>query len=239
MAKFGKWLTGGLGWAFFGPIGGILGFVLGSIIDNAEIRTSSGNIGTTRGDFAASLVILISAVMKADGKVVKAELDYVKTYFVQVFGEQKAKEAILLLRDLLKKNIPIHDVTYQIKNHLDYSSKLQLLHFLYGVANADGHIDVKELHLIEQIAYQLGVNTKDSDSIKSMFITNTDSAYKILEIERFATDDEVKKTYRKMAVKYHPDKVSYLGEDVQKAANEKFQKVNEAFEKIKKERGLI
>lgn len=238
MAKYGKWLTGGLGWAFFGPIGGILGFVLGSLIDSAEVHTSNGNIGTTRGDFVASMVILIAAVMKADGKILKAELDYVKKYFVQVFGEQKAQEAILLLRDLLKKDIPIQEVTFQIRQHLDYSSRLQLLHFLYGVANADGHIDVTELNLIDLISHQLGVNKKDSDSIKFMFVPNTDSAYKILEVDPSATDEEVKKAYRKMAIKYHPDKVSYLGDEVQNAAKEKFQKVNEAFEKIKKERGI-
>lgn len=238
MAKYGKWLTGGLGWAFFGPIGGLLGFVLGSLIDSAEVHTSNGNIGTTRGDFVASMVILIAAVMKADGKILKAELDYVKKYFVQVFGEQKAQEAILLLRDLLKKDIPIQEVTFQIRHHLDYSSRLQLLHFLYGVANSDGHIDISELNLIDLISHQLGINKKDSDSIKSMFVANTDSAYKILEIDPSVSDEEVKKAYRKMAVKYHPDKVSYLGEEVQNAAKEKFQKVNEAFEKIKKERGI-
>lgn len=238
MAKYGKWLTGGLGWAFFGPIGGILGFVLGSLIDSAEISTSGGNLGTTRGDFVASMVILIAAVMKADGKILKAELDYVKKYFVQIFGEEKAKEAILLLRDLLKKEIPVQEVTFQIRQHLDYSSRLQLLHFLYGVANSDGHIHAKELELIELITHQLGINSKDSDSIKSMFIPNTDYAYKILEIDPSASDEDVKKAYRKMAIKYHPDKVSYLGDEVQNAAKEKFQKVNEAFEKIKKERGI-
>jgi DnaJ like chaperone protein len=59
-----------------------------------------------------------------------------------------------------------------------------------------------------------------------------------LEIDHGASDSEVKKAYRKMAVKYHPDKVSHLGEEFKKAANEKFLKVKEAYEKIKKERGL-
>jgi DnaJ like chaperone protein len=72
-----------------------------------------------------------------------------------------------------------------------------------------------------------------------MFIEDTDWAYKVLEIEKSASNDEIKKAYRSMAVKYHPDKVAYLGDDIRKSANEKFQKVNEAYEKVKKERGLI
>ena len=159
MAKFAKWIGGGLGWAFFGPIGGILGFALGSIIDSDEVqkRTSAGSGAafsrkarrTTTGDFVLSLLILTATVMKADGKVLKSELDYVKEYFVQTFGIAAAKEAMLMLRDLLKKRIPIEGITAQIKQNLDYSSRLQLLHFLYGISKADGKVNKSELEIIE------------------------------------------------------------------------------------------
>jgi DnaJ like chaperone protein len=59
-----------------------------------------------------------------------------------------------------------------------------------------------------------------------------------LEIDSSATDDEVKKAYRKQAMKHHPDKVSHLGEEIRKAAEEKFQKLNEAYERIKSARGI-
>jgi DnaJ like chaperone protein len=84
----------------------------------------------------------------------------------------------------------------------------------------------------------MGISEKDFESIKAMFFKDTKSAYKILEITPDASDEELKKAYRKMAIKYHPDKVSHLGEDVQKAAKEKFQQLNAAYEAIKKERGL-
>ena len=72
-----------------------------------------------------------------------------------------------------------------------------------------------------------------------MFIVEADSSYKILEVEKTATNDEVKKAYRKMAVKYHPDKVHHLGPEYQKDAQEKFKKINEAYERVKKERGMV
>lgn len=238
MGKFAKWIGGGLGWAFSGsPVGALFGFLLGSLIDSAQASQVTGQ--TTTGDFAMSLLVLIAAVLKADGKVLKSELDYVKTFLIQNFGEESAHEALVLLRDLLKQNIPVEEVCGQIRNSLDYSSRLQLLHLLYGICAADDRLSPEEMSLVEKIAAYLGISESDAASIKSMFVQDMDSAYKVLEIERQATDEEVKKAYRKMALKYHPDKVSYLGEDFRKTANEKFQKVNEAYEKIKKERSMV
>jgi DnaJ like chaperone protein len=241
MGGFGKWLGGGLGFVMGGPIGALLGFFVGSMVDSTSITTSSYTSGTRRttpGAFGVSLLVLIAAVMKADGKVVKSELDYVKQFFVRQFGNESAAEASRMLRDLLKQEIPLRDVCQQINGNMDYSSRLQLLHLLFGVSIADGDPNQSEISIIERISGYLGISSTDFLSIKNMFVPETDSAYKILEIQRSATDEEVKKAYRKMAMKYHPDKVSHLGEDYKKAADEKFKKVNEAYEKIKKGRNM-
>ncbi len=234
MAKYGKWLGAGLGWAFGGPIGAILGFAIGSIFDG----TTTKEIHSPRGDFAASLIVLLAAVMKADNKVMKSELDYVKAFFIRNFGHEKSAEALLLLRDTLKKDIPIDEVCQQIQRNMPYSERLELIHLLFGIARSDGQINQAEINVIEQIASRLHIDNKDYISIKSMFVKDTDSAYKILEISSNATEQEIKKAYRKMAIKYHPDKVAHLGEDFQKSAKEKFQKVNEAYEIIKKQRNF-
>jgi DnaJ like chaperone protein len=112
------------------------------------------------------------------------------------------------------------------------------MHYLWGIAQADGHIDTSEKNLLEQIAANLGIAPADAGSIKAMFVHSTDEAYKILEVDQNASNDKIKKAFRKMAVKYHPDKVSHLGDDYKKAAEEKIKKVNEAYEQIKKERGF-
>jgi len=243
MAKLGKWITGGLGWAIGGPIGGILGFMVGSLFDNTQVITGRQEYQpgqtTTQGGYIMSLLVLVAAVMKADGKVLKSELDYTKDFFVRSFGPAAAGEAIKILRDLLNQNIPVTEVSQQIRKNMDHPSRLQLVHFLFGIAAADGIVHESEHQLIAHIAQQMGISEKDYQSIEAMFVANTDAAYKILEAEPSATDDELKKAYRKMALKYHPDKVHYLGEDVQKGANEKFQKVNEAWETIKKQRGIV
>jgi DnaJ like chaperone protein len=243
MAKFGKWIGGGLGWAVGGPIGGILGFVIGSVFDGGAEAISTTRTGysgqTTAGGYIMSLLVLTAAVMKADGKVLRSELDYVKKFLVHNFGEGAATEGVRMLRDLLEQTIPVDAVANQIKVNMNYSARLQLLHFLFGIAQADGQIDAAEKEIIGAISREMGINTPDLESIQAMFIPNTDGDYQILEIERAATNDEIKKAYRRMAMKYHPDKVSHLGDDFQKAAHEKFQSVNKAYENIKKERGIV
>jgi DnaJ like chaperone protein len=255
MAKFGKWIGAGIGAYAGGPIGAIIGFILGSAFDTTGKNAQRADFNdpyqrinatdpngrqrqSTTGGYVISMMVLAAAVMKADGKTLKSELNYVRDFFERNFGRDSANEAVQMLHDILQQNIPIVDVCHQIQRNMDHPSRLQLLHFLFGIALADGTIHEAEIKTIAQIAVNLGVSSKDYESIKSMFIKNTDAAYKILEIESIATDEEVKKAYRKMAMKYHPDKVSYLGEDFQKSAHDKFQKVNEAYEEIRKQRGF-
>jgi DnaJ like chaperone protein len=242
MGMFGKWLGGGLGFVMGGPIGGLMGFLVGSVIDHTTEDSStysSRKSITAQGDFSMSLLVLVAAVMKADGKVVKSELDYVKQFFVRQFGQESAREALLMLKDILKQDIPVRDICVQISRNMDYSSRLQLLHLLFNISLADTTIHPKEVELLEKMSGAMGVASNDFLSIKNMFIPETDSSYKILEIEPASTNEEVKKAYRRMAMKYHPDKVSHLGEEFRKTADEKFKKVNEAYEKIKKEREMI
>lgn len=246
--SFGKWIAGGLGWAFGGPIGGLVGFAIGSLFDTAANMPFDGQpkinqrgrtkTTTMPGDFAASLLVLTAAVMKADNRVMKSELEYVKRFFMTQFGEESSNEILKTLKDLLHKDIPLEEVCKQIRLNLDTPSRLQLVHYLFGISEADGHVHMVEADLIQKISTYLGIPKADFESIKAMFFKDAKANYAILEIEPEATDDEIKKAYRRMAVKYHPDKISHLGEDFQKAAKEKFQQVQEAYENIKKERGL-
>jgi len=241
MGSFAKWIGGGLGFVMGGPLGAVLGFLVGSMVDNTTGRTSTYTQTperTTPGDFGMSLLVLVAAMMKADGKVVKAELEFVKQFFVRQFGESTAREALMMLKDILKQDIPVRDVCVQISKNMDYSSRLQLIHILFNISAADGKVNAPELAAVERMAGYLGIASSDFLSIRNMFIPETDSSYKILEIEPSATNEEVKKAYRKMAMKYHPDKVSHLGDEFRKTADEKFKKVNEAYERIKKERNI-
>lgn len=252
MGKFAKWLGAGAGFTLGGPIGGIIGFVVGSFIDGISVEDfveeqkeyqqnqQQGRRGrATSGDFEISLLILASIVIKADGKIDRRELDYVRMYFVKMYGKERANHAFKLFNGIIKKQISTRQVCLQIRQHMSHSTRLQLIHFLFGIAQADGQVLSSEEQEIRKIAGYLYVNDYDYSSIRAMFYGNSDSDYKILEITKDASNDEVKKAYRKMAKKYHPDKLQGLGDEHLKGAKEKFQRIQTAYEKIKKERGMV
>jgi DnaJ like chaperone protein len=246
--SFSKWIGASLGWSFGGPIGAIIGMALGSVVDamgNGD--TATRNRGrrtfqrtqTQSGDFEISLLILSSIVIKADGKQDQRELDFVRQQFVGMYGKTRANHAFKLFKNINKQtNISTRQVCLQIKQMMDHPSRLQLMHFLFGIAKADGLVTENEVSTIHTIAGYLGISARDFESIKAMFFSSSENAYKILEITKLATDNEIKKAYRKMAKKYHPDKVMHLGKEHQKGAEEKFRKVQNAYEQLQKERGF-
>lgn len=243
---FSKWIGGGLGWAFGGPIGGILGFAIGAMMDHmgataeaGQPQARTGHGATTAGDLAVSLVVLSAAIMRADGRATQRELEHARRFFIQQFGQGHARDLLLMLREALKREVSVHEVCAQVRQHMPHPMRLQLMHYLIGLAHADGQVDRAELEMLRRIAHGLGISDKDLGSLSAMFrAADPSAAYAVLEIPRTATDEEVKKAYRRMAMKYHPDKVAQLGEEVQKAANEKFKKVQQAYEAIQKERGM-
>lgn len=252
MSSFTKWLGAGLGFTFGGPIGAAIGFAIGSFVDEFNIddftkekkayqrrvRGSQSNSKVHSGDFEMSLLVLASIVIKADGKIDQRELDFVRSQFLNMYGKQRANNAFKLFKGIVQKQVSTRQVCMQIRSHMSHASRLQLLHFLFGIAKADGHVTEKEMAQIKTISGYLYIKDYDFESIKAMFYDASDNAYKILEIERSASKEEIKTAYRKMVKKYHPDKVKHLGEEHLQGAKEKFQSIQDAYEKIKNERGL-
>jgi DnaJ like chaperone protein len=241
LTGYGKWILGGLGWAIGGPIGAVVGFLMGSAFESMHSGEFEyhGHIPNTQpGDFRISLLILSATVMKADGRQMRSELDYIKSYFIRNFGVQQTRYYMKAFRAILQQDIPLKEICNQINNNMDMHSRLHLLHFLFGIALADGYNHPAEIKAIEEISEWLNISRSDYVSIRSMFVKNTDSAYEILELSKNSSDEDIKKAFRAMALRYHPDRVNHLGKDFQLAAKEKFQKINDAYAHLKKQRGF-
>lgn len=242
-----RWILAIAFWYFTRSfIAALLGYWVGSMIDNSgskgraqtfQRRYSSQQV--TPADFELHLLSLASIVIKADGQINQRELDYVRMYFVQAYGKERANATFKLFNEVIKKReINAANIGALLRHRTRYESRLQILHFLFSIADADGHISEPEVQKIREIAGYLAVNFGDFESIKAMFFKDADSAYKILEVDRNATPVEIKKAYREMAKKYHPDKLQHLDEAHRKGGEEKFKKVQDAYAQIQKERGF-
>ena len=256
-----KWIVGFLGWVSGGPIGALLGFLLGSVVESgidtlrelgggqpasgagqdwrqATYRPRGYTATEQRNSFLMSLLVLSSAVIKADGCVHQRELDVVREFVRRNFGDGAVDEAMRILDGLNRQQVNIYEVGAQIAVYMNYSQRLQLFHYLTQIAIADDSFAKSEKEVLEAIGAAIRLNASDIASVIAMFYKDSDSAYAVLGISPGATDDEVKSAYRRMAMKNHPDKVATLGPDVQKAAEEKFRQIQEAYETIKRQRGM-
>ena len=263
----GKWIGGILGFMSAGPLGALAGIVLGGLFDNVlnavntpdtqgafdhpygqqqaayQQRTDYGQ----RNSFLFSMLVLASYIIKADGRVMHSEMELVRQMLRQNFGEtarQQGDEILGKLFDEQKRvgagpfRQTVMQCCQQIAANMDYAQRLQLLNFLVMIAQADGRVDPAEVTAMKECAQWMQMSVDEVDSMLGLGKDDLESAYKVLGVSPDATDDELKRVYRRLALEHHPDKVAALGEDIRKAAEKKFQEINAAKERIWKARGL-
>ena len=276
----GKAIGAGLGWFFLGPLGAIVGAVIGHGFDekaNAQqrdeyVRRVRGQAGPRRpyqqyqggqrayrpvrdlshearrkdlsSDerqliFVTNLASLLVSVAIADGVYRPEERRSILGFFKRNGFVGEDLNLIARITDEVAKQKPdlaaICEEYHQVSSHQD---RLLLLRALYVVAMSDREFHPAEQRVIETITKHFGISVAEARSIRSEFISEKDQHYQVLGISANASVTEIKKAYREQAGKYHPDRVSHLGEEFVKMAHDRFQAINEAYQAIRKERGF-
>lgn len=255
---FGYFIGGFLGFMSGGPLGALAGIVLGGWFEKMLKAVNTPETQGTfhsqeqiyqgqRNSFLFSLLVLASYIIKADGKVMHSEMELVRNMLRQNFGEAGRQQGEDILSKLFDEQKRVGALQFrntvcqcceQIARNMDYAQRLQLLNFLVMISQADGKVDPTEIVAMKECAQWMRMNADEVDSMLGMGKDDLESAYQVLGVSPDASDAEVKKAYRRLALNHHPDKVAALGDDVRKAAEKKFQKINDAKERIWKARGL-
>ncbi len=265
---YGKWIGGYFGWSAAGPLGALIGFALGALIDKLfegdapalESGGSSSGAGAStrsyqqarqqegdRNSFLMSMLVLATYIIKADGKIMHSEMEFVRSFLRQNFGDVAAQQGNDVMNRLFEEQKrmgrsayqeSIHRSCVQMTMHIDRSQRLQLLSLLVMIAQADGRVDDSEVAALKDVAQWLQLSADEVDAMLHLKGDSLEDAYKVLGVSPDATDDELRKAYRRLALEHHPDRVAKLGDDVRLAAEKKFQEINAAKDRIWKARGL-
>lgn len=236
-----------------GVVGGFIGFIIGYIIEEAlsgklEVKNKAFFKETQYNytPYQSNLLALISEVVKADGYINKEEIYYIKSYLLNQFGSIYSNIMLKTLKLNVDKSFDIEKVCSNLKQNLDLRERIKIVSFLYGITLQNGAINPNEKLIIQRIASYIGLSKQAYENIvaakrrqnKSQNKNNSRSItynpYQVLETSETASDAEVKKAYRKMVLKYHPDK----SEEEDEIANEKFNNISEAYHIIKQQRNI-
>ncbi len=238
-----------------GPLGMLAGFVLGSLFDSYSSRISQFTPEERqayepqgeRNGFLFSLMVLSAHIIHADRRIMHSEMEYVRRFLRTNFSataETEGEDILLRLFEQKKRmgqaqwDAQIRDVCRQLSIAMPQEQRLQLVAFLCEIAKADGRVANEEREALRQVALHMGLAATVPDQMMGLGGTTLDDAYRALGISSNATDDEVRRAYKRMALENHPDRVASLGDDVRRAAEKKFKEINEAKERIYRARGM-
>ena len=250
-----KWIGGFLGLLHGGPLGALAGFVLGAMFDMFTERASNFTPEEQRAyepqgqrnGFLFSLMVLSAHIIHADSKIMHSEMEYVRRFLRTNFSaqaESEGQEILLRLFEQKKQmgqaqwNAQIQAVCRQLASAMPQEQRLQLVAFLCEIAKADGHLAAEERQALQQICIQMGLAAGTAEQMMGLGGSTLEDAYRVLGLTSSATDDEVRRAYKRMALENHPDRVASLGDDIRRAAEKKFKEINEAKDRIYKARGM-
>lgn len=241
MKRWTTWLGGGLGWALGGPVGALLGAALGNALTDFWSKDPRGAaVPSAERDFHASLLVLASLVIKADGKVDQRELSFVREQFRQWFGTDRANEAFNFFKQVVREQPALTIVCAEVRRHMSLQGRIQIVGFLFGLAQADGAIEPSERQVIARIAQYLGIGQADFQRQELLHGSAEKrlDPYEVLGLSPSSSDSDLKSAYRRLVKKYHPDALQGMGEDVVKEAEASFRQIQAAYEELCRARGI-
>lgn len=236
MAWTGKIIGGVLG-SLLGPLGTVIGVGIGHQFDKGADR-----VRTTAMAIQAAFFGCLAKMARADGKVTRNEIDAVEQIMARLGYTGLMREAAIeIFRRAKDDSHTAYDYLNQLASIIQFNPQIAMtfLSALHAVAQADGFIHPSERDILLQAERLFRLRPGTIDTMLGTSRTNAlDNAYKTLDCNPDASDEEVKKAYRKKCVEFHPDKLASKGlpDEFMQYAHEQLAKVNDAYDTIRKSR---
>lgn len=254
MSWLGKMIGGTIGFALGGPIGAVAGAAFGhTFVDKKEAAYLSSRPETQQmlsSNEEAQLVFFTAAfsmlakISKADGQVSQKEILAVETFMKRdlQLDQNGQQTAINVFRQAINSSESFDAFAIQFYSIFRTQPNIieLMMDVLLRVSVADGNISNEEETMLLSATKIFNYSTADYARLKSKYAKETNKYYAVLKCDETSSNDEIKKQYRKLVTEYHPDKIEAKGlpEEFVKFANDKFKEIQEAYETIKKERGI-
>ena len=259
MSWWGKIVGGTFGFMMGGPLGAVMGAALGNYFDGgleAIAFDDSLGVGATervQSAFFTTTFAVMGYIAKSDGKVTREEIELAEQVMqrMHLTSEQRTL-AINLFNEGKKEGFPLDDVLAQFKREAFRRRNLvqMFLEILISTALADGSLHSHEERTLQHIAARLNWRSEEFVHLLRMVSGQAqfgdiqaeskklDAAYDLLGVQKSVTDQELKKSYRRLMNQHHPDKLVAKGlpEEMIDIATQKTQDIKAAYELIKKYR---
>ena len=254
MAWWGKVIGGALGFMMGGPLGALLGSALGHQFDGGMARGGIGaRLERTQAAFFTATFSVMGHIAKADGRVSQHEIQAARSLMEQMrLNDAQKQAAIELFQKGKEADFPLDQVLAQFKSECHRQTTLLRMFFEIQVqaAMADGRMDPAESQVLRHVGRALGFDSAQIEQLiqfvsgasggqrASAKVQPVSEAYKVLGVSPNASNDEIKKAYRRLTNQHHPDKLVAKGmpEEMIKIANEKTQEIRKAWERIRDHR---
>lgn len=204
----------------------------------------------THNAFVFLLVNILVKIAQIDGKVTKDEINTIHRFFQHNlhYTQNQLYWVKELVKEALGSTVSLENLLQEFRQKFTYEPRLILLELIYQVLYSNEHVSDAELQLARNISEYLEISAYDQRSIEAKYRAGFRAAaapeepsdsryYEILGLAPGAGFSEVKTAYRKLSMKYHPDKVGHLGDEFKKVAEEKMKELNGAYEYLKKKSG--